>query len=121
MHRLKLAAFLFLAVAACARSPNIPDAMKPTIPNTEPECLARGGSWEARGLPFIGRPKNCELKTSDRGKSCTDSTQCEGSCIALLGQKDGAAATGSCSRNAPYSGPFPKVVQGTVRWPREVE
>ena len=121
MHSLRLAGFLILLLSGCARYPHIPDARKPIIPSMEEECLARGGSWEARGLPYIGRPKSCELITSDTGKRCTDSSQCEGACLALAGEKDGAAATGSCSHHAPYSGSFPQVVHGAVRWAPEVE
>src|SRR4051812_41809915 len=44
-------------------------------------CASLGGQWhgEIRGR---GRQWGCERPTQDKGRPCTDSSQCESSCIA---------------------------------------
>lgn len=51
---------------------------KAVVPVDKVFCEARGGKWEQRG--FVGVLK-CNLPTSDAGKECTDSSQCESVCI----------------------------------------
>ena len=48
-------------------------------PLTEEDCLASGGKW---GVVYYGGPEICNLPTSDGGKECTDSSQCESWCEA---------------------------------------
>jgi len=75
----------------CSQTP----VVKPDIPQTEQECLARGGNWTHIGLP--GMPKRCDLKATDGGKKCTDSSQCEGECMAPEAAQEGDTIEGSCS------------------------
>lgn len=66
-------------------------------PNTEKECVALGGNWTVLGLPIEGKSAVCDLKTSDAGKSCSDSKDCEGSCFAPKNSKVGNTSKGTCS------------------------
>lgn len=50
----------------------------PSLPENREECLAQGGKWGRIGLSEF---EKCNLKTSDLGKKCTDSSQCQGSCL----------------------------------------
>ena len=96
----RLAGALVLASAAltgCSQTKSASVVAKPTLPTTEASCLARGGSWTSLGLPMPGKPKTCDLKTTDAGKACTDSNQCEGVCLAPAEAVSGNRATGSCS------------------------
>jgi len=68
---------------------------KPVIPQNESECLAKGGHWASIGLP--GTPARCDLKATDGGKACTDSSQCQGECMAPDGASEGRRADGICS------------------------
>ena len=115
MHLPRLA-FLFLVLAAigCSRQPNSSAVAKPTIPTTEAECLARGGSWTTLGLPMPDKPKTCDLKATDSGKTCTDSSQCQGACLAPATAAAGAAATGSCSAYLANFGNVSLVTNGVV-------
>ena len=51
------------------------------IPKTQEECLAKGGKWKAVGI--FPNPI-CNLPTTDGGKECASSNDCEGSCLAVL-------------------------------------
>ncbi|MBT0663310.1 hypothetical protein KI809_03260 [Geobacter pelophilus] len=48
---------------------------------TEAECRKLGGTWWSPGMPGNQRPKICDLPTKDKGKSCSDSSECEGYCL----------------------------------------
>lgn len=92
MNRNLLASLIGLGLlAVCTRAP----LAKPDIPQTEEECLAVGGNWIHLGLP--GTPKRCDLKAKDGGKSCTDSSQCQGECMAPSGASEGQKMNGACS------------------------
>ncbi len=51
------------------------------FPTPDPEifesCLAEGGRWEVLGFSGPG----CNLPTSDGGKTCQDSEDCESGCL----------------------------------------
>lgn len=68
-----------------------------------PGCEAKGGRW----LPLykVRRYRVCVLPTQDAGRSCTDSRQCEGYCLAEreLAPR-GQAAPARCSDRAPLGG-----------------
>ena len=64
--------------------------IKPIIPADEATCVARGGSWSQVGLP--GSPPTCDLPTTDAGRACSDSIDCEGECLAQ-------GKAGICSAN----------------------
>lgn len=51
------------------------------IPTNQKDCEARGGQWGPLGL---SPNPVCLLPTTDGGKICTDSSQCEAGCVANL-------------------------------------
>ena len=55
------------------------------IPKDKESCEAQGGIWGKVGL---SSEEVCNLPTSDAGKECSDSDECEGSCIAELSEED---------------------------------
>ena len=74
------------------------------IPSDKESCESLGGRWEKIGL---SQEESCNLPTSDAGKICSDSSECQGSCIAELskedldkvsGQNDFVYTKGKCSR-----------------------
>lgn len=75
------------------------------IPDNEEECLAKGGTWKARG---IFPNEICDLPTTDGGKECSSSNDCEGRCLAadltedqrralMGGEKFDAKVRGECT------------------------
>ena len=56
----------------------------------EQACLKAGGVFVKIGLRDV---EVCNFKTTDAGKSCTDSQQCQGSCVA----EDANATSGNCT------------------------
>ena len=99
---------LISAVSAAAPPP----AQKPAIPTTEQTCVAAGGDWSSIGLP--GMPKRCDLKATDAGVSCTDSIQCQGSCLARSDAAIGSVSSGSCSTYVSNFGELRVVRKGKV-------
>jgi len=61
---------------------------------TEAECLREGGQWTQLGRAPV---QQCLRQTTDAGKACSDSAQCEGQCMAPEGAVDGAQVAGQCS------------------------
>ena len=115
MHLPRLAVFsVALALLGCSQPASPPAVVKPTIPTTEAECLARGGSWTTLGLPMPDKPKTCDLKATDSGKNCSDSKQCQGVCLAPAGVAAGTAASGSCSPYVANFGNVSMVTNGIV-------
>ena len=107
-----------ILLAACATNvqhrqlTDIPVAAKPDIPKTEADCLAAGQFWTAQGLP--GGGKSCAVRTNDRHKICTDSSQCQGSCVVADSVPIGAKAIGSCSEWVANFGCFRLIKDGQV-------
>lgn len=61
---------------------------------TSASCKAKGGSWEKIGKP---QREGCILPTSDAGKNCTDSKQCQVACITSKENiQPGTQVTGQC-------------------------
>jgi len=56
-----------------------------STPTDKESCEALGGRWGRIGLSL---EEQCNLPTSDAGKECSDSDECEGSCIAELSEED---------------------------------
>jgi hypothetical protein len=55
--------------------------LKFTVPKDKERCEAKGGIWKKMGpRPF----EECNLKTTDAGKVCENSKECEGVCLANL-------------------------------------
>ena len=83
-------------------------------------CEARGGHWRPYGPS--GRPE-CSPPTADGGKICSSSSECEGSCIAILSPEDLdrarmgeiVRAEGKCSIYRIVIGCLPFVENVTVR------
>lgn len=68
----------------------------PLVSQQQRECEAAGGVWGHQGL-FPGDPI-CNLRTTDFGDECTDSSQCRGACIADVELDEcGTATSGQCS------------------------
>ena len=56
-----------------------------TIPQDQESCEAKGGVWKKIG---ISPKEECNLPTTDSGKICDGSHQCEGVCLADLSKDD---------------------------------
>jgi hypothetical protein len=93
--RLAKSTTLCLLMAGCAQFA-VPVA-KPVIPQTEAECIAKGGAWTTLGLPMPDKPKTCDLKATDSGKACADSNECQGICLAPESAQAGSRTKGQCS------------------------
>jgi hypothetical protein len=100
-NHLLLSSALMAILCACATTEHpqlgsITQAQKRSIPTTEADCGSVGGHWSQQGLG--GGPFVCDLQARDALKICTDSSQCEGTCLVAkdipLGQSQ---AIGSCS------------------------
>lgn len=48
-------------------------------------CQMKGGRWGRVGL---NPAPQCNMPTSDAGKTCTDTKECEGTCMAELSAED---------------------------------
>ena len=95
-----LLALIFLT--SCTTTPaqlrNIPLATKPTIPRTETECSAAGQHWVRQdNFSLEASGKSCAVQTSDGRKICTNSDQCQGTCLVDNALPIGRPAIGSCS------------------------
>ncbi|VVB73807.1 Uncharacterised protein [uncultured archaeon] len=63
----------------------ISNASAQSYPTDEASCAARGGAWGPIGL--FPDPV-CVLPTTDAGKKCMDSSECESTCVAELSAAD---------------------------------
>lgn len=63
----------------------IPRGAKIEIPKDKETCLAKNGKWAKIGPAPV---ESCNLPTSDGGKECTDTSECEGTCLAALSNKE---------------------------------
>ena len=77
MSRLAVRLLVIGALAAGSGAP-ASDPDLPPAPTTREACLAAGGQWD--DVSGRGHITGCNLPTNDGGKSCTDSSQCEGLC-----------------------------------------
>ena len=103
-----------LVVSACAGTRSAATVAKPAIPQTAAECAARGGSWTTLGLPYPGKPRVCDLQATDSGKVCSDSSECQGSCLASDSAASGVKTTGTCSAYVSNFGNVKLVEHGKV-------
>jgi hypothetical protein len=103
-----------LVISACAGPRLAATVPKPAIPQTATECGARGGNWTTLGIPYPGKPKVCDLKTTDSGKVCSDSSECQGSCLAPDRVASGVKASGTCSAYVSNFGNVKRVEHGKV-------
>ena len=88
------------------------------VPGTMPageraQCLSGGGTVQRMGM---AGHEMCVRPMKDAGKACTDSSQCEGRCIAPAEtQVPAGNVTGTCQRTSAQFGCFGEVEQGRVR------
>jgi hypothetical protein len=61
------------------RSPFRPEGY--CVSDTQEKCVARGGKWQR--VCWL-QDLHCVRPTSDGGKPCTDSSQCEKGCVAVI-------------------------------------
>jgi len=119
MKEFLLALIVLFAVAGCAahfkeaQQANIPMAQKPLIPATESACTSAGQFWVEQGIP--GGGKSCAVKTTDAHKICTDSLQCQGSCLVANSLPSGSNGIGICSGWVANFGCYKYIENGRVR------
>ena len=70
-----------------------PDGKGPTAASAQ-ECVDIGGAWQRRGL--LGS-FSCAVATTDGGKACRDTKDCESFCEAPVSTEVGATVKGRCS------------------------
>jgi hypothetical protein len=70
---------LSIGLLSCALRPAHSPVAKPSLPTTESECVSRGGEWIFAGPQNV--TKYCFLKTTDGGKACKASSQCQSECV----------------------------------------
>ena len=75
------------------------------LPTNEQDCLRQGGTWGPQG---ISQMDMCDLPTTDAGLPCTDSSQCEGVCLAT-----DSPSIGACSPRRLNFGCFTIMQDGT--------
>ena len=85
------------------------------VPSPE-QCAASGGKIEKVGL--IGTPA-CLIPTADAGKSCRDSSECQGRCLVDDWEGDkppriGTVSTGLCEASNLTFGCFAEVREGKI-------
>jgi len=94
---------LTLIVSAYAGTEVSKTVTKQAAPRTEAACVARGGEWIFAGPQNV--VKYCFLQTTDGGKSCKASSQCQSECI------EGASGNKCAST---FTGCFEPTGHGTV-------
>ncbi|MDE3090102.1 MAG: hypothetical protein KGJ80_12035 [Chloroflexota bacterium] len=91
------------------------------LPKDKATCEAQGGKWGRIGL---APTESCNLPTSDGGQVCSDSSECEGLCIAdlspadrdrLIRNKVTIETKGRCARWRITVGCIPLVAEGKVK------
>lgn len=60
-------------------------ASRDNIPQDKETCEAQEGEWGRFGLVI---KEQCNLTTSDAGKTCANQNECEGACIVELSEED---------------------------------
>jgi hypothetical protein len=98
---------LFMLLTACAQAV----VVKPELPQTEEKCLAKGGTWSHEGLP---ESTWCKLETTDGGNPCSDSSKCQGECVAPKNAAVDAKVEGACSNYVIEPGCRSRVENGRV-------
>lgn len=105
--RLVGVASLALAIISCGGSVGV---VKIVEPKDEASCAASAGTWRQ---DFF-RNYFCEMRTTDGGKRCTDSKQCQWACLGPDNAVAGAKATGVCSATSAQFGNVVHVEDGKV-------
>ena len=107
------AAALFLLLASCQTRDPSPSTLQ--VPPAE-QCEASGGSMQPVGLT---RSPACVVPTSDGGKRCKDSSECDGRCIVDDWDGDrpppvGTKVNGTCEASNLTFGCFAEVRRGRI-------
>lgn len=80
------------------------------------QCDARGG--EVKSVCRLGLP-SCVLPYADAGKSCSDSSECEGACWLVMQEGDkvqpGDSAVGECQPDSNICGCNFEILGGAVQ------
>lgn len=120
MRNLVFLAILGL-VAACApvvsqpEPQPIPVAVNKIVPATDPAaCSTQGGNWQP--ICMLQKPA-CVLTFKDAGKACTDSSQCQGSCIVDGTAPPDQPAVGVCKATSDPCGCMQFVENGKAGYP----
>jgi hypothetical protein len=77
-------------------------------PKTESDCAASGGAWSED----FSRNFFCAMRTTDGGKTCTGSEQCQSTCLGPENAADGIKAIGVCSTTSAQFGNVVQVEDG---------
>ena len=106
---------LSFAIIGC----NAPQALNTTVikkvpPSSPLDCENAGGKWGPAGL---SGSNICNLPTADAGIECSDSSECEGSCIADRAQYKGGVlhTRGKCTAWTSVFGCNAFVTNGIVQ------
>ena len=99
-------------LSACAHQGSF--RFKKFMPLSEAECEKAGGSWWSPGMPGNRNPKVCDLPTSDAGRACRDSEECEGYCLSDATPILKIFVRGQCSKFQHIVGCQGVVVRGRV-------
>jgi len=70
---------LVLAMCVAHFPVHAADAVKLTVPRNKDGCVAAGGDWILAGPQMV--VWYCALRTSDGGKVCVTSRECQGECV----------------------------------------
>jgi hypothetical protein len=107
---------LFITVATSfAQQPML--RWKQDVPSTEKECIARGGRWGSVGIPGNPYPPECTLATSDSGKICKNTEDCQGYCVVpgeISPTPSRSYSQGICSDHYPMFGCVTYLQDGKV-------
>jgi len=105
-----VAALLMLTLASCSALPEPlfvtpqPTADLVVAPDNEQDCLDQGGMWGPQGR---AQTEMCDMPAMDAGNACTDSSQCQGLCMASE-----TSSTGTCSPRTVNFGCHDVMVDG---------
>ncbi|MEB1530215.1 hypothetical protein [Xanthomonas sp. WHRI 7945] len=107
---------LLLAACASGPTPHAPPAAQSGSDGAEaaPDaaaCTAQGGSLQPLGRRGLLK---CVVPFADAGKTCSDSGQCRGDCLAVTPVPTGSAAQGVCQRDISENFGCRQQVQGGV-------
>ena len=84
-----------------------------TALTANPEACAKTGG-EVRRVCLMGTPM-CVVPFSDAGKTCSDSSECMGTCRGDGSATPGQPATGKCQANTDPCGCFQTVEKGVAQ------
>lgn len=73
------------------------------------DCISSGGVIERAGMLGYER---CTLRYSDAGRPCSDSSICQGKCLANLDQAQSKNVTGTCQATDNPFGCYAEVIDG---------